>query len=185
MIPVGALPLKEFNQVQEPLLLKKLADIERQVELAKVFKSLNLKERSINLWLYQTQLRRILEHRLYYLEVKTDSETLYKIGVTKRTIEERIVEIRRDLRSYYKTMELKVLGNWEHRGNVELYFKHRYQPFNYRLGSLTEYYKFDSDANIVLNELEQMHLKYLSQVESDILAEDDKLAPARTENHCL
>ncbi|WP_339380256.1 competence protein CoiA family protein [Coleofasciculus sp. FACHB-SPT9] len=185
MIPVGALPLQEFNQIQEPLLLKKLGDIERQVELAKVLKSLNLKERVVDLWLYRTQLRRILEHRLYYLEVKTDSETLYKIGVTKRRLEERIVEIRRDLRSHYKNVELKVLGTWEHRGNVELYFKHCYQPFNYRLGSLTEYYKFDAEASKVLNDLNQMHLKYLSQVELDILMEDDKPGSARTENHCL
>ncbi|MEP0750316.1 MULTISPECIES: competence protein CoiA family protein [unclassified Coleofasciculus] len=184
-IPVGALPLKEFNQIQEPLLLKKLADIERQVKLAKVLKALDLKERSIDLWLYRTQLKRILEHRLYYLEVKTDSETLSKIGITKRTIEERMVEIRRDLYCHYKTVELKVLGTWEHRGNVELYFKHRYQPLNYRLGSLTEYYKFGTEASAVLNDLEQMYLKCLSQVEFDILIEDDKLAPARVENHCL
>ncbi|MEW6499516.1 MAG: competence protein CoiA family protein, partial [Cyanobacteriota bacterium] len=185
IIPVGALPLKEFNQVQEPLLLKKLFNMERLVELAQVLESLNQKERVIDLWLYRTQLRRILEHRLYYLEVEGDSETLYKIGVTKRPLEERMVEIRRDLRCHYKTIELKVLGTWEHRGNIELYFKHRYQPFNYRLGSLTEYYKFGTEASKVLNDLEQMHLKCLSQVEFDILMEDDKLAPARTENHCL
>ncbi|MEP0858850.1 competence protein CoiA family protein [Trichocoleus sp. DQ-U1] len=185
MIPVGALPSKEFNQIQEPLLLQKLFDIERQVELAQVLKSLNQKERVVDLWLYRTQLRRILEHRLYYLEVKTDSETLYKIGVTKRRVEERMVEIRRDLRCHYKNVELKVLGTWEHRGNVELYFKHRYQLFNYRLGPLTEYYKFNTEASTVLNDLNQMHLKCLSQVELDILMEDDKPAPARTENHCL
>jgi hypothetical protein len=96
-----------------------------------------------------------------------------------------MLEIRRDLRSHYKTVELKVLGAWEHRGNIELYFKHRYQPFNYRLGSLTEYYKFGIEASSVLNDLEQMHLKYLSQVEFDILTEDNKLAPARTQSYYL
>ena len=103
-IPVGALPLKEFNQVQEPLLFKKLSNIKRPLELAQLLKSLNLKERVIDLWFYQTQLKRILEHCLYYLELKTDSETLYKIGITKRTIEERMVEIRRDLRCHYKNI---------------------------------------------------------------------------------
>ncbi|MBD2047294.1 GIY-YIG nuclease family protein, partial [Coleofasciculus sp. FACHB-64] len=143
------------------------------------------KERSIDLWLYQTQLKRILEHRLYYLEVKADGETLYKIGVTKRTIEERMLEIRRDLRSHYKTVELKVLGTWEHRGNIELYFKHRYQSFNYQLRSLTEYYKFGTEANVVLNDLKQMHLKCLSQAELNILAEDIMSSPARTGSYCL
>jgi len=184
-IPVGVLPLKEFNQVQEPLILKKLSDIERQVELAKVIKAMNQEERLIDLWLYKTQIRRILEHRLYYLEVKADSDTLHKIGVTKRTLEERMLEIKRDLRNHYKAVELRVLGTWKHRGNVELYFKHRYQPFNYRLGSLTEYYKFDLQASAVLNDLEQMHLKSLSELESDILAADVTLSPPLIERSCL
>ncbi|MBD1935644.1 MULTISPECIES: GIY-YIG nuclease family protein [Cyanophyceae] len=154
------------------------------MELALVLKSLDLKERSIDLWLYRTQLRRILEHRLYYLEVEGDSETLYKIGVTKRPIEERMLKIKRYLRSHYKSVELKILGTWEHRSNVELYFKHHYQLFNYRLSSLTEYYKFDTEASTVLNDLEQMHLKCLSQVECDILAEDDKPAPVMSQSHC-
>jgi hypothetical protein len=180
-IPVGVLPLKEFNQIQEPLILKKLLDIERQVQLSKVIKSMNREERLVDLWLYKRQIRRILEHRLYYLEVKVDRETLYKIGITQRTLEERMLEIRRDLRNHYKAVELRVLGTWEHRGNVELYFKHRYQSFNYRFGSLTEYYKFDVQAGAVLNDLQQMHVKSLSQIESDILAADVTLSPALTE----
>ncbi|MDY7014588.1 MAG: hypothetical protein SVX43_13500 [Cyanobacteriota bacterium] len=56
---------------------------------------------------------------------------------------ERLPEIERDLRSHFSQFSIEVLGTWEGRGNVELYFKHCYQAFNYRIGSLTEYFKFD------------------------------------------
>ncbi|WP_236739204.1 competence protein CoiA family protein [[Phormidium ambiguum] IAM M-71] len=83
-IPVGALPLHEFNQVQEPLLLAKLAELSRQAELAKVIKSLNLAERLVDLQLYRAQLASILLHNLYYLQIEADGLILHKIGVTKR-----------------------------------------------------------------------------------------------------
>jgi len=61
-IPIGMLDLVKFNQLQEPLLLKKLSEFERKAEL--------------------------------------DGLTLLKIGITKRTMPERLVEIQHDLRSH-------------------------------------------------------------------------------------
>ena len=61
-----------------------------------------------------------------------------------------------------------LLGLWEHRGNVELYFKHRYQPFNYRIGKLTEYFVFPN-VKLILNDLYEMKSKVLSDVELDVL----------------
>ena len=130
-IPVGALPLAEFNTLQEPLLLSALSERERKAELARALKSLNRHQQLTHLWLYRAQLRRILSHRLYFLQVRTDNLLLHKIGVTKRSIEERLIEIKRDLCQHFSSVEVQVLGIWEHRGNVELYFKHRYQEFNY------------------------------------------------------
>ena len=92
---------------------------------------------------------------------------MYKIGVTKRPIEERVIEIKRDLSTYSNKFEIKILGTWKHRGNVELYFKHRYKEFNYKIGKLTEYFKFD-DVEPVLLDLRQMKPKILEQVELDI-----------------
>lgn len=65
-----------------------------------------------------------------------------------------------------------MLGTWTHRGNVEKYFKYRYARFNYPIGSLTEYYKFDdeSDAASVMRDLRRMKLKGLSQKEQEIIA---------------
>ncbi|VEP11828.1 hypothetical protein H1P_1210019 [Hyella patelloides LEGE 07179] len=41
---------------------------------------------------------------------------------------------------------------------VEFYFKHRYKGFNYRIGKLTEYYKF-KDIELVIEDLRSMQPK--------------------------
>ena len=71
---------------------------------------------------------------------------------------------------------MDVLGTWQHRGNVELYFKHRYKEFNYRLGKLTEYYRF-KDVDAVLNDLLSMEQKVLTGKELKIWR-DESLAIA-------
>lgn len=170
-IPVGALELMLFNEVQEPLLLKKLLKLELAVEHALHKNAPDLEYIRTDLELYRAQLKRILSCTLYFLEIQTNKETLYKIGVTQRSIQERVAEVERDLLAHYQTIVIKVLGTWQHRGNVELYFKHRYRDFNYPIGSLTEYYKFNTeDAQIVLQDLEQMKSKVLSPVEVAIVA---------------
>ncbi|MDI9634363.1 competence protein CoiA family protein [Oscillatoria laete-virens NRMC-F 0139] len=172
-IPVGALPLKEFNYLQEYLILQKLSHFEQQVERSQLINSAKLAEQLIDLRLYRAQLKRILVHQLYYLEINADGKCFNKIGVTQRTVEERMAEVERDLRSHFRSYKLKVLGVWQHRGNVELYFKHRYKLYNYRIGSLTEYYEFDSPeiASAVFNDLNSMEPKELTPVELAVLEE--------------
>jgi hypothetical protein len=166
-IPVGALSLELFNKVQSPLILDKLSSLKGMAERAKLINSRHKVERVADLRIYQAQLKRILESNLYFLEVRAGRKLLYKIGVTKRPIEERVIEIHRDLAAYYKKFEIKILETWKHRGNVELYFKHRYKEFNHKIGKLTEYFKFD-DVEPVLLDLRQMKPKVLEQVEMDI-----------------
>jgi hypothetical protein len=168
-IPVGALPLAQFNRVQEPLLLSELALLEGSVEMAVAAGLSCLEERRADLQIYRAQLRRILLNSLYFLEVKADGNIFYKIGVTTRTIEERIAEVQRDVRAHYSDVAVNLLGLWERRGNVELYFKHRYQPFNYRIGKLTEYFAFPF-VKVVLQDLYEMKPKKLSAVEVDVLS---------------
>jgi hypothetical protein len=55
---------------------------------------------------------------------------------------------------------------------VELYFKHRYQPFNYRIGKLTEYFAFPN-VKAVLQDLCEMESKVLSDVELDAIGDRD------------
>jgi hypothetical protein len=166
-IPVGALSLELFNKVQSPLILDKLSSLTGMAERAKLINSRHLVERVADLRIYRAQLKRILESTLYFLEVRAGRKLLYKIGVTKRPIEERVIEIHRDLSTYHNKFEIKILDTWKHRGNVELYFKHRYKEFNYKIGKLTEYFKFD-DVEPVLRDLRRMKPKVLEQVELDI-----------------
>jgi hypothetical protein len=168
-IPVGALPLASFNKVQEPLLLSELVKLERSVAVAQVAGLSCLQERRADLQIYRSQLRRILANSLYFLEVKADGNCFYKIGITTRSIEERIAEVQRDVRAHYSDVAVNLLGLWESRGNVELYFKHRYKAFNYRIGKLTEYFVFPN-VKAVLNDLYGMEAKVLSDVEVDAIA---------------
>ncbi|MEQ9667467.1 MAG: hypothetical protein RLO19_03830 [Coleofasciculus sp. G2-EDA-02] len=69
-IPVGALSLERFHEVQEPLLLEKLLQLQGAVEGARLIKSKHLAEEIADLRIYCAQLRRILENNLYVLEVK-------------------------------------------------------------------------------------------------------------------
>jgi hypothetical protein len=173
LIPVGALPLALFNRVQEPLLLSELMKLEGSVEMAVAAGLSCLEERRADLLIYRAQLRRILVNSLYFLEVKADGNIFYKIGVTTRLIEERIAEVQRDVKAHYSDVVVNLLGLWEHRGNVELYFKHRYQPFNYRIGKLTEYFQFPN-VKVVLQDLCEMKPKMLSDVEVDVLSLYDR-----------
>ena len=169
-IPFAALPLALFNQVQEPLLLSELVKLEQSAEVAEVAGLSCLNERLADLQIYRAQLRRILVNSLYFLEVKADGSAFYKIGVTTRLIEERIAEVQRDVKAHYSDVVVNLLGLWEHRGNVELYFKHRYKAFNFRIGTLTEYFQF-ANVKAVLNDLYSMKPKKLSEIERDILSE--------------
>jgi hypothetical protein len=170
-IPVGALPLRLFNEVQEPKLLEKLAKLEQAAQRAQLINSQYLSEKVADFRIYRAQLKQILLNNLYFLQIKAGRKLLHKIGVTKRPIEERVIEVQRDLAAHYKRVDIQVLGVWKHRGNVELYFKHRYKDFNYRIGSLTEYFQFP-DIDQVWDDLRQMQPKVLEPVEVELLSED-------------
>ncbi len=175
-VPVGALEFRQFNDVQSPLLLKKLLKLELAFKHAKHKNAPDLAYRLTDLKLYRAQLQRILSCTLYFLEIETNIGTLHKIGVTQRIVIKRVAEVEIDLLAHYQTVAIRVLGSWEHRGNVELYFKHRYRDFNHPIGTLTEYYKFNAeDLKIVLCDLQQMQPKILSQDEIDILEENSSL----------
>jgi hypothetical protein len=172
-IPFGSLSLNLFNQIQEPILLEKLWQLEKNVHSAYLNNTSNFNQCLRDLQIYRAEYKKILQNTLYYLEIDADENTIYKIGITRRDISERLTEIERDLGSYFQTITIKILGAWQHRGNVEKYFKHRYADYNYSLGELTEYYKFDDpeDAKTVLRDLRRMKAKVLSEIETNILAD--------------
>jgi hypothetical protein len=53
---------------------------------------------------------------LYFCAVRTDQALYYKIGVTSRSIDERVEEIRQALRPQHAAVT--VLGTWPHRGTM-------------------------------------------------------------------
>ena len=166
-IPVGGLSLSKFNAVQEPLILSELDRLTNSVEIARAISEELLQEKFADLEIYQLQIQRILQFTLYFLEIRADNKAIYKIGVTSRNISDRLLEIERDLKQHYSNINIDVLETWQHRGNAELYFKHRYKEFNYRIGKLTEYYKF-KDADTVLEDLHSMKQKVLEGKELKI-----------------
>jgi hypothetical protein len=168
-IPVGALSLHLFNQVQEPLLLHKLAELEAAAQEAHAQGLPALAERLVDLRIYRRQLQRIVATTLYLLEVRADGEVLYKIGVTSRAVEERVAEIQQQLRAYFAEVAITVVGAWPHRGNVELYFKHRYHAYQRPVGVLTEFFTFDDSAAVV-RDVRRMQPKQLTAVEQEVLA---------------
>ena len=174
-----------FNQIQEALISQKLHSIEESILNTKDWLSSpqsklpifehaipkNIQKLSdciIDYQIYLLQYRRILRNSLYFLEINADGEIYHKIGVTARSIDERIPEIERDLKQHFKSVSIKGLGFWEYRGNVEYYFKYRYRKYNHRIGSLTEYFKFN-DVKPVLRDLRRMKPKQLSDREKEIL----------------
>jgi hypothetical protein len=169
-IPVSALSLHLFNQVQELLLHEKHAALELAAQEARTRSQDVLDQALMDLRLYRAQWKRILSTTLYFLEVQAADETLYKIGVTQRTVDERVAEIAQDVRAVAGDGAIRMLGVWPQRGNVELYFKHRYAAHQRRLGRLTEYFAFDA-VQPVLRDLRRMQPKSLSPLEQAILAD--------------
>ncbi len=142
---------------------QQIADYTRKIQTTDV----DLQTALTDLRLYRAQLRRILSCSLYCLEI--DGGKLYKIGVTTRDIAERVDEIRADLMPHLGSAKIDVVDTWPGRGNVELYFKHRYRQHNHPLGALTEYFKFD-DAKPMIRDLRRMKPKEFADVERNILA---------------
>ncbi len=168
-IVVGGLSLMLFNQEQESRLKSRLEFLEEQIIKSKSESaSEDLSYAITDYKLYREQYRRILKASLYFFEIKADNELFHKIGVTTEDIEPQISAIELDLNQHFDTVSIKGLGFWNHRGNIEYYFQHRYQEFNYPLGNKPGYFKFD-DVKPVLRDLRRMKPKQLCECEREIL----------------
>ncbi|WP_143467535.1 GIY-YIG nuclease family protein [Leptolyngbya ohadii] len=164
---MGGPKLKEFEEIQSGSISGKLHGLTEDVKKCFQHGFINLLEALTDLKIL-AQMRRPLLLTLHCLEVQVDGQTLYKIGVTRREMDNRLAEIEAQLRQYFQTVKLKVKGTWLHRGNLELYFKHRYKSFHYPSANLTEYYQFDPDQiKDVLKDLKRLKPKVLSDLNLD------------------
>jgi hypothetical protein len=162
---LGKLSLMLFNQFQEPLIQRRHEELETSA--ASLHGTPDYEMAIADLRLYRAQWRRILSCSLYFLNINDGQ--YYKIGVTTRALPERIAEIRADLLPRLGGAKIDTLGIWPGRGNVELYFKHRYHAQQKDIGQLTEYFQFD-DVRPALRDLRRMKPKGLSPLEQQILA---------------
>jgi hypothetical protein len=157
--------LKDFSAFQAPLLLAKHQALE--VAAVQARGTVDFQTCLMDLRLYRAQYRRILASCLYFLKI--DNGRLYKIGVTTRHISERVHEVRQDLQAHLGDVGIDVIGTWPAYGNLELYFKYRYQDQNVRVGVLTEYFAF-ANVSPVLLDLENLPTRRLTRLEEGILA---------------
>jgi len=154
----GELSLNLFCQVQVPLIEKRMEELRLKAKTGDPVAQVDLR-------IFRAQVKRIRVSTLYFLEIQGEHMqekgdiviplTIYKVGVTTRTVEERVMEIVADLRQHFTDKSVQVLGAWPGRGNVESYFKFKYKKWNYPLGSLTEYFAFD-DVKPVMRDLRRM-----------------------------
>ena len=183
-IPFGGLPLKLFATEQDILVGQR--ELALSARIAKALGQgtmqrrqyqrcdLSIQQPLTDLRLYRAQLRRVLGLSLYYLKVTADGERLYKIGLTRRLLDERFRDVRLDLAKHFRQIEIEPVGQWAHRGSCELYFKHRYHMFNRPIGSLSEYFQFptEADAKATLQDLGKLKSKPLDEHDQSLLDEE-------------
>jgi hypothetical protein len=153
-VPVGAATLEKFAEIQDRQLTDRHKELEEAVETAWISQHSKpnpdyLTVALADLNIYRAQLRRVFSASLYFLEITHSAGTLYKVGISNRSIEERIEELRRDLSSHLSGAKIAILRQLKHRGAIEFYFKHRYRHQQHKLGSLTEYFAFESRTKIL------------------------------------
>lgn len=122
-----------------------------------------------DLRLYRAQWRRVLASSLYFLEVGHAGGVLHKIGITMRPVEERIHEIERDIFPHLGATKIKIVDAWQHRANLELYFKFRYARYQQRMGNLTEYFLFPKIGDIT-RDLRRVKARELDELERSVLS---------------
>lgn len=167
-IVVGQLTLKPFLEYQEPYFLQRHNELVRDIEKARTPEQ--TAQREMNLKIYRLQWQRVLQCALYLIQIDHSAGTLYKVGVTRRDIGERLAEIQADLKPHFGDVTLTVLDTWSHRGSVEFYVKHRYRQHQHQLGTLTEYFSFPDVKKVLSHDLRRMPRRELTAFERDVLS---------------
>lgn len=117
-----------------------------------------------NTGIVQAMQNRLQNHSLYFIKVDaTNSEGItdafYKIGITSRSYDVRIAEIRTFLLKHYKTVNISKRYYLDKVAIVEGYFKAKFAKYQFKIGRATEYFKFPKTALKAVNqELNQVAL---------------------------
>lgn len=170
-IVCGKASMSNFARAQTELILEKLDRLEDRVKIAYEQSSVDWHDLLIDLRIYCDRLRRLLIQKLYFLTIVADGDRFYKIGVTSRVISERICEIETDLKVYFQSVSIEDWNSWEYYGYLERYFLYKYHRYQYQIGSLTEYFRFEENLlSLVVQELRELIPKEILPVESEIIS---------------
>jgi hypothetical protein len=181
-IVCGTASMAEFAQSQSELILEKLARLESKLKIAYEQNSVDWHDLLIDLQIYRNRIRLLLVQTLYFLKIVVDGNDCFKIGVTSRTVEERITEIQRQLKTHFQSVFIEVCVSWAHYGYLERYFLYRYSGCQYQIGNLTEYFKFKPRvAELVWQELQEIEPKEILPVENEIIDG----TPSKTEHQIV
>ena len=100
--------------------------------------------------LFQKELDYFNLFDLYFIEITADTHQFHKIGLTSRSIDIRLKEIKRDLAPYYPTLQFKVLFLNKGVAFTETFFKQKYASYQLPIGQLTEYFQFSNQQLFLL-----------------------------------
>ena len=91
------------------------------------------------------RLQMLMSQHLYVLNISLQQENvcypLLKVGLTNRAnIQDRVTEIRNDLRKHGEVLSITVLGVYERYGSLERLFHRKLHQHNFPLGTHREYF---------------------------------------------
>lgn len=154
-IPFGLATLSAFADFQDGLIFSRHADLSETFANAQW--GVNFGSRLVHpprpdeaaaalvdLNIYRAQLRRLCSQQLYLLEIKHSGGVLFKIGITSRTITERINEVRRVIAPHIDLKGITPLRLLAGRGTIEQYALYRYRDYAVPLAGFKEYFAFDA-----------------------------------------
>ncbi|NJL75237.1 MAG: GIY-YIG nuclease family protein [Saprospiraceae bacterium] len=95
--------------------------------------------------LYEQDLQYFQRFSLYFLKIQSsDYHLFYKIGLTSRTLKERLSEIQADVNSVFATPTVEVIFQLPKVAFLEPFFKRKYRTHQYRIADFTEYFRFEA-----------------------------------------
>jgi hypothetical protein len=114
----------------------------------------------IQLDILNADLERSKVNKLYFLKIIYPNGVFYKIGITTRTIQERLKEIEYFVRDHFPDLQIKPLYFLDQLGFLERYFKVKYFANRLTIGQATEYFLFsDSEAANIIEQFERLKEK--------------------------
>ncbi len=112
---------------------------------------------------FQNHKKDLDQITLYFLKIELpEGNHIHKIGITRRDIQDRLIEIKYDLKEL-EPKSIEVLYKIKGMSPLEKYYLKRYKKAQYKIGKHQEYFKFYPE---VINHIEE-ELRKLSYLDID------------------